>query len=71
MWQRAVSGEVDRRLGESMLGYVEANKLTAESERADKADREAARLRTQAERLQEEVEKLQGQVRDSSCLNCG
>ena len=60
--QRAVSGEVDRRMGESLAGLVEAPKLAAALDRADKADRDAARQRAQAERLQEEVQRLQGQL---------
>ena len=60
--QRAVNGEVDRRMGESLVGLVEAPKLAAALDRADKAERDAVRLRAQAERLQEEVQRLQGQL---------
>ena len=66
--QRAVGGEVDRRIGESMVGFVEASRLAAAQERAVKAEREAARLKAQTEKLQEEAERLQ--VRLEGCPPC-
>ena len=42
-----------------MAGFVEASRLSAAQERADKAEREAVRLRAQTERLQEEAGRLQ------------